>query len=75
MVFMGFSTASIKQRNVTDSSTACRSRTLLAAQSGPLGFWPPKLAVDLLLIYYLHRAQLGVTGDAVQRVSHLGDKG
>jgi hypothetical protein len=42
------------------------------------GLLAATLAVDLLLIYYLHRVhreQLGVMRDAVRRVSHLGDKG
>jgi hypothetical protein len=61
---------------VTDSSTACLSVADISGSAtwaaGPLA---ATLAVDLSLIYYLHRAQLGVMGDEMRRVLHLGDKG
>jgi hypothetical protein len=61
---------------VTDSSTGCLSVADIAGSATwAAGLLAATLAVDLLLIYYLHRAQLGVMGDAVRRVSHLGDKG
>jgi hypothetical protein len=70
----------IKQRNMTDSSTACLSVADIAGcATWAAGLLAATLAVDLLLIYYPHRAQLGVMGDAVRgdaerRISHLGDK-
>jgi hypothetical protein len=65
----------IKQRNMTDWRTACLSVADIAGcATWAAGLLAATLAVDLLLIYYPHRAQLGVMGDAVRRVSHLGDK-
>jgi hypothetical protein len=76
MVFTGFFNCFIiKQRNLTDWSTACLSVADIAGcATWAAGLLAATLAVDLLLIYYPHRAQLGVMGDAVRRVSHLGDK-
>jgi hypothetical protein len=49
----------IKQRNVTDSSTARLSVADIAGSATwAAGLLAATLAVDLLLIYYLHRAQL-----------------
>jgi hypothetical protein len=65
---------------MTDSSPACLSVADIAG-CGPCcayatwaaGLLGATLAVDLLLIYYLHRAQLGVMGDHV--VSGKGEPG
>jgi hypothetical protein len=62
MVFMGFFNCfNIKQRNVTDSSTACLS-VAAGRATWAAGLLAAALAVDLLLNYYLHGAQLGVMG-------------
>jgi hypothetical protein len=76
MLFYGvFNCFIMKQRNVTDSSTACLSVADIAGcATRGTGLLAATLAVDLLLIHYLHRAQLGVIRD-VRRVSHLGDTG
>jgi hypothetical protein len=56
----------IKQRNVPDSSAACLSVAGIAdSATWAVGVLAATLAVDLLLIYYLHRAQLDVRGDHI----------
>jgi hypothetical protein len=56
----------IKERNVSDSSTAGLSVADIAGcATWAAGLLAATLAVDLLMIYYLYRAQLGVMGDHI----------
>jgi hypothetical protein len=51
---------------VPDSSAACLSVADIAdSATWAVGVLAATLAVDLLLIYYLHRAQLDVRGDHI----------